>query len=140
MDRRAGRTYKNKLPRTAAHRAALSKSNLERNLARPEFAPTEHPTNLDIAWAAGFYEGEGCVSAVRRSAESVPLVALIYQKDTETLYWLKRLFGGRIQLTSNAASCNRWVLSGIRARGFLLTIYQFLSSRRQEQLRAALFA
>lgn len=112
---------------------------------KPELAPTLHPTNMDIAWAAGVYEGEGTCSAssTRRSTW-----VMVSQKDAWLCPKLRDLFGGRIRIYK--AYCNgpgseyreyhRWDLCGPRALGFLQTIYSFLSPRRQGQIKVALDA
>lgn len=116
-----------------------------RQLARlgkslPSLAPTEHPTLLDIAWAAGIYEGEGCVTRHKYGGG-----VRVGQKEPWILHRLRALFGGHIggqfQHHTNAWSAgsrvNTWDLSGPRARGFLMTIYPFLSPHRRAQIRAA---
>ena len=92
------------------------------------------PTLLDIAWAAGIYEGEGSalVAKKQRSASiSVP------QKDDWLLLRLKRLFGGSIYRNVNRP-CAIWYVTGARARGFAMTIFSLLSLRRQTQIKKML--
>ena len=92
-------------------------------------AATESPSVADIAWAAGFVEGEGtfakrcCVTAA--------------QVNEEPLLRLKKLFGGSIYTNRNNP-CKTWCVCGSRARGFMYTIYTFLSARRRGQLRKAM--
>ena len=97
---------------------------------KPGLEPADSPTNMDIAWAAGIYEGEG---GSRFHARSTSVI--IVQKDKWILYKLKRFFGGDIYKHGSFSS---WRTSGTRARGFLMTIYSFLSPWRQEQARKAL--
>lgn len=102
-----------------------------------------HPTMRDLAWAAGIYEGEGtCVRNGKGSS-----TAVVTQKDRWLLDRFQQLFGGRIYLrtyrrtgygSSEMASNFRWQINGKRARGFLLTMYTFLSPRRRTQIRRAL--
>ena|ERR1035437_9260938 len=102
-------------------------------------APAEtHPTMLDIAWAAGIYEGEGHCRPT--GANTVRLS--VSQKDLWLLYRLRQLFGGTVYLRKSCgkSNVNQWYLSGTRARGFLLTIFSFLSPRRREQARSTLCA
>ncbi len=94
--------------------------------------PVLSPSLLDIAWAAGFFEGEGsCRYAGNTTRISLP------QKGDEMLFKLKDLFGGSI-IHHSKRTINTWGLNGVRARGFLMTIYSFLSLRRQKQARVAL--
>jgi len=92
---------------------------------KPGLEPTVKPSLLDIAWAAGVYEGEGTVNARNIS---------IAQKDKWILIRLRSLFGGSVYDYGNV--CSAWQVSGARARGFALTIFSFLSPRRRLQLRS----
>ena len=53
--------------------------------------PVKTPTELDIAWVAGFYEGEGHVSGIKGRT-----MAHLSQKDPEILFRVRELFGGSI--------------------------------------------
>ena len=92
----------------------------------------EHPRLLDIAWAAGLYEGEGTCCTSGRGSFTVQIT----QKDTEILEKMQRLFGGYVYLRKSGVSA--WQACGARARGFGFTIFSFLSQRRRAQLEAAL--
>jgi len=81
---------------------------------------------LDIAWAAGIYEGEGCCNK-----DGALHVA---QKDPWLLLRLQAFFGGSVTETKGKR-CGVWLVSGARARGFAMTIYSLLSPRRQAQIR-----
>lgn len=97
---------------------------------------TTRPTYGDIRQAAGFLEGEGSFLYA-----STPKVAG-YQKDPEYLVVLQRMFGGRVhqpQWTSKPEKIVwRWDISGSRAAGAMMTLYQFMSTRRKESIRQAL--
>lgn len=103
---------------------------------KPGLEATERPTALDIAWGAGIFEGEGNCS---------DRVLQITQADTWILERLRALFGGSIQersasvdrRTGQRYKCYHWSITGSRKRGFMMTIYKFLSPRRQEQIRTA---
>ena len=91
------------------------------------------PALLDIAWAAGIFEGEGHSRYNGRTSE-----ASISQKDRWILDKLKSLFGGRVYGPYKKKGRAKyriyaWVCLGPRARGFLMTIYSFLSPRRKIQ-------
>lgn len=97
--------------------------------------PVRKPSVLDIAWAAGIYEGEGsCNTAVgHKSAFTVQVT----QKDPEFLYKLRDLFGGSVKGYNNGGFwINHWRVSGNKARAFLGAIYPMLTSRRKEQIDA----
>lgn len=87
----------------------------------------------DIAWAAGVYEGEGSVQIPSKRQRTVNVQ--VTQKDPWLCYRLQELFGGRVRENRNYKV---WVISGPKARGFLMTIFLFLSPRRKERIKEAL--
>ena len=110
-----------------------------RGYMTPRLAREQDPTPHDIIWAAGFFEGDGtCRRLVIGGTED----ARICQKNREPLDKLRRLFGGsvvpQVDKRNSEWELWRWVVTGARARGFLMSIYELLSSRRQQQVRAAL--
>ena len=98
---------------------------------------TQKPAVRDIAWAAGFYEGEGSCRLSRCGGISASTV----QVNKEPLERMLRLFGGSLHSVERK-SANLpiwyWLVCGIRARGFLQTIYALLSERRKAQVRKAM--
>lgn len=100
--------------------------------------PTIRPTSLDIAWAAGFYEGEGSCSQVGRKQQGFH--ASICQKDAESIVRLRDFFGGSIKLYNVGKDRRfpiyKWSVCGNRGRIFLLAIYEYLTSRRKVQVEA----
>ena len=121
-------------------RTSLTKQRSSRAHQQAAFqkqpAPVQRPTLLDIAWAAGIYEGEGTCS-VGGGGKSFSVA--VTQKDPELLRRLCRLFGGYI-LRPTPDGCSRWLLSGIRGAGFAFTIFGFLTARRRLQVKIALRA
>ena len=106
---------------------------------------TAHPKVRDIAWAAGFLEGEGAFYAERTGCERVQA----RQVQLQPLLRIQELFGGSLQLRKNnrrgfglttAQPINEWRCSGSRARGIMMTLYPLLSPQRQQQIRTALSA
>jgi hypothetical protein len=103
---------------------------------KPELDAIKVPTVIDIAWSAGFYEGEGHCSAVVSKA-----AIMVTQKDTELLYKLRDWFGGRVYFARCKSvrpdtQCHVWKAFGDRARLFLALVYPYLSSRRKAQADA----
>lgn len=102
------------------------------------------PSMLDIAWAAGIYEGEGYVNGPPRSRYLTTEVIQLVQKDRWILDKLAALFGGQVSLRKYKKpeqvkyNVFVWILTGCRARGFLMTIFTFLSPRRRTQVRGVL--
>ena len=98
---------------------------------------TFEPDDLDIAWAAGIYEGEGsCVIGGHGGGSFAVAVA---QKDPELLYRIRGMFGGSIRyykIECGRYEIYKWVVCGNRARVFLFLIYPYLTARRQEQIKA----
>lgn len=95
------------------------------------------PTTVDLAWAAGFMEGEGSFMVNRKSlGRNACARCSAAQKQREPLDKLQRLFGGGVKPFKG--SYFRWDVSGARARGVMLTLFTFLSTRRRGQVRAAL--
>jgi len=101
-------------------------------------------TAQEIAWAAGIYEGEG--SVIVPTAKFRTVIVQISQKDPWLCNRFKDLFGGNVHSYDYPPQEGRnmrrifsvWKCSGPTARGFLMTIYKFLSPRRKERVRAAL--
>lgn len=83
---------------------------------------------VDIGYAAGFYDGEG---SIIKHKEANSCTVSIVQKDPEPLVKLCKQFGGNIK-TYN--SYNYWRVTGTEARGFILTIFSLLSTRRKHQI------
>lgn len=93
-----------------------------------------HPTVRDLAWAAGFLEGEGHF----RKTENTQQVQAT-QVQREPLTRLQRIFGGKIvrqhkKLRPNQNQCWEWKVCGARARGVMLTMLVFMSPRRKRQI------
>jgi hypothetical protein len=103
--------------------------------AKEGLEPVRKPTELDIAWAAGIYEGEGsCNTTVKHKTA---FTVQITQKDPEFLYRLRDLFGGSVKGYDNGGFwIHHWRTSGNKARTFLGSIYPFLTVRRKAQIDA----
>ena len=95
----------------------------------------KEPSTLEIAWAAGFYEGDGYCQLGPKTSGTQRVI--IVQKNKEMLERMRFLFGGSV-VKYKADVCWKWMAHGSRGRGFLMTIYSFLSERRQIQARKAL--
>lgn len=112
---------------------------------KPGLEATKSPTAFDIVWAAGLYEGEGTCTrsgSNKKFPRGFTTQASISQKDKWVLERCRELFGGSISTRGSSGikqgEISTWRVSGPRARGFLMTIYKFLSPRRKEQVRLAL--
>lgn len=99
---------------------------------------TQSPTLVDLAWAAGVWEGEG--SVIFSGGQFRVEVA---QKDRWILDRLRAWFGGNVYVRKEHYQGGRyilhkWYLTGARARGFAYTIFTWLSPRRRAQVCKAL--
>jgi len=95
-------------------------------------------STIDIAWAAGFLEGEGWFDDGRGPKIGAG------QKEIEPLLKLQKLFGGKIFLRKKRGISKSdiywWVLGSHRSPAVMMTLYSFLSSRRQETIRKSIEA
>ena len=103
---------------------------------------TKSPSVLDLAWAAGFLEGEGWFGRNTKYSSGSEVVSAP-QKQREPLDRLMVMFGGTLRSgTPDKAHPKNiywsWRCSGVRARGVMMTMYQFMSPRRKEQISEAL--
>ena len=89
---------------------------------------------LDIAWAAGFIEGDGSFHY-----STCPYVSAV-QMTTEPLEKLLRLFGGKVYTWTHTQGhvYSKWYVAGSRAAGLMMTLYPFMSQRRKDRIREVL--
>ena len=85
-----------------------------------------------IIWAAGFLDGEAYIGV--DDSQRIDCG----QKAPEPLHWLNSLVPGTLWL-NKTAGCMYWLITGAKARGFMMMIYPFMTERRQEQIRRAIF-
>jgi hypothetical protein len=91
-------------------------------------------------WAAGFFDGEGCVSiSVDRSKQTPQhdLTVSVSQKHCRPLDELQIQHGGSISPTKTPSGCWRWRLAGGKAERFLRRIYPH-SLEKHSQITLAL--
>ena len=97
---------------------------------RKKKPPTRPHSAIDVAWAAGIYEGEGnCDGRRNRTTE----VVNVTQKGRWILYRIAAFWGGTIW--TNKRQVSRWYLTGQDARNFMAEIWPYLSPRRKAQWR-----
>lgn len=120
--------------RAEARRRATKRSRVPRATSAPSIA--------DIAWAAGFLEGEGNFRAQRGPGSLEQVRAS--QVNEEPLLRLVALFGGSLIQGSRKnpkhSPFRSWETCAARARGVMMTVYPFLSERKKAQVRVALGA
>lgn len=96
--------------------------------------------DTDLAWAAGFIDGEGCIQIAKGTTGdgytyySLNLTAT--QLDPEPLEKLRAMFGGSIMLTNSAARRNnpiwRWQAAPVPALAALVAMLPYLTVKRRE--------
>lgn len=94
------------------------------------------PRPIEVAWAAGIYEGEGytCICKSKKDGYvGQTAQVVVAQKGPEILHRLKRYFGGSVNAIQGKHPHYRWVICGARARNFLISVYPHLSERRRDQ-------
>lgn len=91
-----------------------------------------------IAWAAGFFDGEGYVNIQKRSHKKYTGYYLrigINHVAVEPLLEMQRLFGGAIQkqdpakVVGNRKPRHRWVTSTSNAAGALKQMFPFIQNK-----------
>lgn len=100
----------------------------------------KHPSRLQIAWAAGLFEGEGTIYIADKPKRTVRVA--ITMTDLDVLEEMKLVFGGYLReervANKKYKAAYRWYLPGKReARKFLLFIIPFLFSRRLKKAKEA---
>lgn len=93
-------------------------------------------TDCDIAWAAGFLEGEGCFALSRTTC-----TVTAAQVQREPLERLQKMFGGSIYSCSARPGRQpyfTWTLYGPNAAGLMMTLWTLMSPRRRGQIEKAL--
>jgi hypothetical protein len=103
-----------------------------------------------IAYAAGFFDGEGCIvlTMLRNSGYPYPyytvsLTATQLASRPMPLHLLKRLFGGNVRPAKGRASNQQpqmmWSLAGPKAYGALKAMFPFLLVKEEVAALAMLF-
>lgn len=93
-------------------------------------------TVKDLAWAAGFLEGEGAFLANTGTGFGVGVMASQVQK--EPLDRIANLFGGNVYFrprTLPSQNIHTWGVYGFRAIAVAMTMYSMMSPRRKEQIQ-----
>lgn len=98
----------------------------------------------DLAWIAGFFEGEGSIGCYRRTNtingkqySNWQINASIAQKDKGILLWLKRRFNtGSLYYQTSASKFGNgvwvWRLSPLNTLKFIKEIYPFMRTKRKK--------
>lgn len=98
--------------------------------------PAVIPTIVDVAWAAGFLEGEGTFTKTQGL-----LRIKVVQVNFEPLFRLQYLFGGHIYRRVRQhprRPFGEWIVNGQLAKAVIEQVFGFLSKKRQSQARKAI--
>ena len=98
------------------------------------------PKLTDRAWAAGFFDGEGCVMGRDRKFDHTPnkcihLELTVNNTHKKSIERLKELFNGNIQFIQSTNRCKdtwRWVASANVARIFLKSTLPYLITKKEQ--------
>jgi len=99
----------------------------------------------DLAYIAGFFEGEGCVLIQRRKTSKTVHKILhflhieISQVDVKPLLKIQKVFGGRIYYDKRLR-INKWIITNTNAANFLKKIDKFLITKKKESYTAIKFS
>jgi hypothetical protein len=104
--------------------------------------PSKIPTDVDIAWAAGFLEGEGCFKRTNVNETKFGQSVTANQVHKPPLDKLQEVFGGSLMLRNerrdNQSDIWVWAVSGKNARALMCLLRPHMSPRRQGQIDKAL--
>lgn len=100
-------------------------------------------TEVEIAYAAGFFDGEGCVQLYMRPSgrtkNCLRCALSAYGTDPAPLYWLQERWGGRIRwddepkrLATGRRPVGRWVIFSNEAEIFARDILPYLIVKRSQ--------
>lgn len=147
--RAAGTTYTD----MAAELGWSSASEAQRRYraARARQIPAEHrprsharPSGFTIAWAAGFFDGEGCVfgyEGIQRGYRRFMFGVTVSQVDLAPLEYLQRHWGGSLSSKASRQPGHRdqwrWGIRGRDAGHFLSDILPYLRVKQRVARAAA---
>ena len=95
-------------------------------------------TDVDVAWAAGLFEGEGCIH--NRGSHSIAVS--ISMTDLDVLEKLSGIYGGKVTPLKVREEHWKpswiWYLYGMNAKNFLEDVMPYLGSRRKARADEAI--
>lgn len=88
----------------------------------------------ELAWAAGFFDGEGSISAYTDRRDGLPYIALnVAQRDRRALLRLQRLFGFGGVGKPNAKGVSYWQVYGHeKVQAVVAALWPFLIVKREQ--------
>lgn len=98
-------------------------------------------STLDIAWSAGFLEGEGCfmITKMGKMKNSALIRVIVGQVQKEPLERLQAMYGGKVHLTTTKGRpMYRWETYTRRSVQIMMTIYPLMSPKRKSEIERCL--
>lgn len=101
--------------------------------------------DAEIAYLAGFFDGEGCVSIIHTPARGEHYYEVrvsANQVDPSPLYVMQRRFGGRLIPLATKPGLRQqygWIVTGPRGRAALEAMLPFLIVKRTQAILAMQF-
>jgi len=89
----------------------------------------------DLAYAAGLFDGEGCVTLRGNGKDAVALQVVVSMYG-DLCDWLQDRFGGGVY--ENGSTCPRWVLTGKKCEPSLSIMGKHVSDERTKLVRLKL--
>jgi hypothetical protein len=93
----------------------------------------------DVIWAAGLFEGEGCIALQGRS-----LIVKLAMTDADIIERAFEVWGvgsvNALKLIPNHKQAYRWQANGGEAYAVLIAMLPWLGSRRKEKARESMLA
>ncbi len=109
------------------------------SIADMKFGLKKTPSESDILYTAGIFDGEGTIAINRnKSAGGGPrwwLLASVANTDMRLHNWLQQTFGGHIRVNSRknpARPCYHWTLTSRQAADFLRLLRPFLKIKGEQ--------
>lgn len=101
--------------------------------------PTQHPTEEELQYLVGFFDGDGCVSMCNKTGQIILQIGQNVD-SAEVLLHFRDMFGGAIRCQSSASGTSKAVLSWGASGGTARNAASMLGSppsMKQAQLRIA---
>lgn len=93
-------------------------------------------TDLELAYMAGFVDGEGCVSVATRLKIYMTPTVQVSNTNQAVLQWFLAAFGGEIDVRRDhrptRKQCNTWRVAGDKARRVLRALLPFLRVKKRQ--------
>jgi hypothetical protein len=87
----------------------------------------------DLAWAAGFFDGEGSIIIYNREKEGRYGFRLaVGQRSRKPLEKLEKIFGGKTSAKPRTKDCYYWQISAVQAKNALILMMPFLVVKSEE--------